>query len=278
MVLRRGAPSQGDDTYAREVDFFSGADNPILASRKYSATYRCALDLTFYPFDTQACNFMFVLTSARRERLKLEQEGEGVNYTASTQLLEYSIVEVTAMLTNHSRHSALKVTVRFRRRYGFAILTVYTPSCFFVIIAYLTTFYPLSNLQVRVVIALTAMLVLTTLLNQVSANLPRNSYFKALDIWMFGAIGLIFSILILQTMADVMQRREAEAGAAKVSPEEGTKTLLTGGLMHVRPRWCLYARPFMTAQQLMRVMQVGYPAVTLALVVAYVAYLLTSLY
>lgn len=70
--------------------------------------------------------------------------------------------------------------------------------------------------QVRVVIALTAMLVLTTLLNQVSANLPRNSYFKALDIWMFGAIGLIFSILILQTVADVLQRREAEAEAAKV--------------------------------------------------------------
>lgn len=63
---------------------------------------------------------------------------------------------------------------------------------------------------------MTAMLVLTTLLNQVSANLPRNSYFKALDIWMFGAIGLIFSILILQTVADVMKRREEDAGAAKV--------------------------------------------------------------
>lgn len=65
----------------------------------------------------------------------------------------------------------------------------------------------------------------------------------------------------------------------QVSPEEGGKTWLSGGQMHVRPRVCLYyVRPFMTAPRLMRIMQVGYPAVTLALVVAYVAYLMTSLY
>ncbi|KAK8382224.1 hypothetical protein O3P69_015273 [Scylla paramamosain] len=275
LVLRHGEARPGDHTHAREVDFFGGEENPVVASRKYSATYRCSLDLTLYPFDTQECNFVFLLTSARKERLQMVRDGKGVTYSGSRQLLEYSIVSIVTRPANHTRYSALQAIVRFRRRYGFAILTVYTPSCFFVIIAYLTTFYPLSNLQVRVVIALTAMLVLTTLLSQVSSNLPRNSYFKALDVWMFGAIGLIFSILILQTVVDVVARGEE---ASKVSPKQDK------GMVHVEssimgPRKTaedLFPRTLL-APRMMRAMQVGYPAVTFGLVVAYVAYLFAAL-
>ncbi|XP_037776753.1 uncharacterized protein LOC119573677 [Penaeus monodon] len=46
------------------------------------------------------------------------------------------------------------------------------------------------------------MLVLTTLFSQTSSQLPRTSYFKLVDIWMFGAIGCIFSIIVTQTIID----------------------------------------------------------------------------
>ncbi|XP_069972986.1 uncharacterized protein [Penaeus vannamei] len=217
-ILRLGTPDPGDLTYSREVYFFAGAENPIRLSRKYTATYHCSLNLALYPFDSQTCSFTFVLTSARKETLKLvgAEEDLGVRYEGEWQLMEYTIDSVSLLEKNHSRCSRKEVVVRFRRRYGFAILTVYTPSTFFVCIAYLTTFFPVSNLQVRVIIALTAMLVLTTLLNQVSAQLPRNSYFKALDMWMFGAIGLIFSILILQTVVDVVHRNEEKTTITQV--------------------------------------------------------------
>lgn len=58
----------------------------------------------------QECSFVFRLTSARKERLQLVPEGEGVTYRGSRQLLEYNIVSVIALPANHSRYSALQVT------------------------------------------------------------------------------------------------------------------------------------------------------------------------
>ncbi|XP_045137842.1 glycine receptor subunit alphaZ1-like isoform X1 [Portunus trituberculatus] len=205
------------------------------------------------------------------------RNGEGVTYSGSRQLLEYSIESIVTRPANHTRYSALQAIVRFRRRYGFAILTVYTPSCFFVIIAYLTTFYPLSNLQVRVVIALTAMLVLTTLLSQVSSNLPRNSYFKALDVWMFGAIGLIFSILILQTVVDVVARGEETTKQVSPRPDKGI-VHIESSIMGPRNTAAVFFPRTPLAPRMMRAMKVGYPVVTLGLVVAYVAYLFAALH
>ncbi|XP_037801847.1 gamma-aminobutyric acid receptor subunit rho-2-like [Penaeus monodon] len=265
-ILRSGTPDPGDLSYSREVYFFAGGENPIRLTRKYTATYHCSLNLALYPFDSQTCSFTFVLTSARKEALALvgAEQDLGVRYEGDWQLMEYTIESLSLMDKNHSRYSRKEVVVHFRRRYGFAILTVYIPSTFFVCIAYLTTFFPVSNIQVRVIIALTAMLVLTTLLNQVSAQLPRNSYFKALDIWMFGAIGLIFSILIMQTMVDVIHRNEEKTTITQVTPmqEKSPTYPRSDGLQR--------------ANKIMKKMQVAFPLLWAFLVLCYAIYLFSS--
>ncbi|XP_069972834.1 uncharacterized protein [Penaeus vannamei] len=267
-ILRWGEPRSGDSTYSREVYFFTGAENPIQLKRKYSATYSCSLNLALYPFDTQVCSFDFVLTSARKEKLELvaAEQDLGVRYEGEWQLMEYTIEHFSMLDKNHSKYSQKEVVVRFRRRYGFAILTVYTPSTFFVCIAYLTTFFPVSNLQVRVIIALTAMLVLTTLLNQVSAQLPRNSYFKALDMWMFGAIGLIFSILILQTVVDVVHRKAQENVTKVVPASEKNVVQFVSENPNTEQR----------AVRMLKYMQIIFPLLMGVLVLIYSIYLISA--
>ena len=66
------------------------------------------------------------------------------------------------------------------------------------------------------VIGLTSLLVLITLLSQVTSALPRNSYFKALDVWMFGSIGIIYSILIMQTVIDILDHYQENKSSIKV--------------------------------------------------------------
>ncbi|KAK4325477.1 hypothetical protein Pmani_000420 [Petrolisthes manimaculis] len=51
--------------------------------------------------------------------------------------------------------------------------------------------------------ALTALLVLATLFTQVSASLPKTSYFKMVDIWLLFCIMLIFFIIIFHTIIDL---------------------------------------------------------------------------
>ncbi|KAG7169077.1 Glycine receptor subunit alpha-3-like 5 [Homarus americanus] len=114
-----------------------------------------------------------------------------------------------------------QVTIGFRRRYGYYVLTTYIPSIFFVCIAYLTTYFKLSNFQVRAIVSLTSMLVLTTLFSQTSSQLPRTSYFKMIDIWMFGAIGCIFSIIVTQTVVDFIHEPNEPQKVVPIKVQEG---------------------------------------------------------
>ncbi|XP_037801849.1 uncharacterized protein LOC119596601 [Penaeus monodon] len=110
------------------------------------------------------------------------------------------------------------------------------------------------------------MLVLTTLLNQVSAQLPRNSYFKALDMWMFGAIGLIFSILIMQTVVDVAHRKAQETVTKVVPAAEKS----VGQFVSENPS------NEQRANKILKYMQIIFPLLVGLLVLIYSIYLISS--
>ncbi|XP_042221874.1 uncharacterized protein LOC121866320 [Homarus americanus] len=206
------------------VDIYEGKENPVQLRRKYSVRYVCNFDLSMYPFDKQECHLVFTLTSAPRQYLTLRQLHEqGVAFLGSKELIEYTIEKVTMATSNSSDdlYSVQMVTIGFRRRYGYYVLTTYIPSIFFVCIAYLTTYFKLSNFQVRAIVSLTSMLVLTTLFSQTSSQLPRTSYFKMIDIWMFGAIGCIFSIIVTQTVVDFIHEPNEPQKVVPIKVQEG---------------------------------------------------------
>lgn len=70
--------------------------------------------------------------------------------------------------------SSLDVTVTFRRRYTFYLLTLYIPTILLILIAYATFFFNPDDFNSRVVVAVTSLLVLTSLLTQVSLISARS--------------------------------------------------------------------------------------------------------
>ena len=63
--------------------------------------------------------------------------------------------------------STVQVNVRFIRRYGFYLLTLYIPTTLLMVIAYGTFFFNINDFNSRIVVALTALLVLASLFTQV---------------------------------------------------------------------------------------------------------------
>ena len=66
-----------------------------------------------------------------------------------------------------NEYSIMKVYVQFKRRYGYYLLTLYIPTCLLTIIAYCTLFFNPDDFNSRIVVALTALLVLSSLFTQV---------------------------------------------------------------------------------------------------------------
>lgn len=73
--------------------------------------------------------------------------------------------------------STVQVNVRFVRRYGFYLLTLYIPTTLLMVIAYATFFFNSDDFNSRIVVALTALLVLASLFTQVLFCLVMNTKF-----------------------------------------------------------------------------------------------------
>ena len=59
-------------------------------------------------------------------------------------------------------------------------------------------------------VSLTSLLVLSSLLTQTSETLPKTSYFKMVDIWLFFCIVTIFTVIIIHTASIYVDKADEE--------------------------------------------------------------------
>ena len=79
------------------------------------------------------------------------------------------------------------------RRYSFYVTTAYLPTAMLMMISYASLFCKVENIDLRVMMSVTILIVLYSLYQQISDGLPKTSYSKAVDIWCFFALSIIFS-------------------------------------------------------------------------------------
>lgn len=73
------------------MDIYSGKENPLSVSRKYSTVYACQFDLTRYPFDTQHCDIHLQIVSGQVSFLEIHPNSS-VMYLGSLILNEYQVI------------------------------------------------------------------------------------------------------------------------------------------------------------------------------------------
>ena len=98
-------------------------------------------------------------------------------------------------LINKHNNSEVQIEINLHRRFFFYITSTYLPTFMLIIITYTSLYCKEENVDLRVMMAITTLLVLYALYQQIADGLPRTSYTKAIDIWCFFAIFYIFSLV-----------------------------------------------------------------------------------
>ncbi|XP_076063488.1 uncharacterized protein LOC143038343 [Oratosquilla oratoria] len=98
--------------------------------------------------------------------------------------------------------SHVVVEVPLARLLGHAFLNIYTPSLLLLLTAYTTLYFRMDIFEVRIMTALTALLVMATLFSQVSDSLPKTSNFKMIDVWLLFCIMSSFVIILFHALID----------------------------------------------------------------------------
>ncbi|XP_066965653.1 uncharacterized protein [Macrobrachium rosenbergii] len=161
----------------------------------YSGSFSCNFGLFKYPFDTQVCSVLIKLDSADTSVITFSNAT--VEYSGLINLPKYAVHNIVVELSERVGYAVMEVKFQLKRRWSLLVLTIFIPTLLLICIGYVTLFIKLQAFQVRAVMTLTTLLVLYTLFNQVSSNLPDTAYIKMIDIWFFFCIFLIFSVIIV---------------------------------------------------------------------------------
>ena len=94
-----------------------------------------------------------------------------------------------------------KVTVAivFKRRVGYYMIQIYIPSVFLVVLSWLAFLMEPANIADRLSLEVTMILSIVVLLGGVNATIPKVSYLKASDWYVFTSF-IFISMALLETM------------------------------------------------------------------------------
>ncbi|XP_037081446.1 glutamate-gated chloride channel subunit beta-like isoform X2 [Pollicipes pollicipes] len=168
----------------------------------------CPFVYTSYPMDVQVCKIhvgTMGLTIA-----ELDLQWHEIGYSMSRRFLKFHDLfrlKVCESMDEPVRYSAFgqhpqkTLLIVLKRNYKSALIQVYLPSMFFILIAWLSVLVPPTMLRTRLLLNSTNLLTIISMFLSISkteaARVPKVSYITALNLWMFVCVTFCFSSVLL---------------------------------------------------------------------------------
>jgi len=200
-IKRMTEPIEDDEVLPIHDEIFLGGSNPLELRTKVNAPFTCDMNLKNFPFDIQYCRLLFQMSSVRSEFAIWGNVT--VHYNGERMLTAYEVGPLQTGERTVGINSVAVVQIPLYGRYWFYVTSSYLPILMLVVISYCSLFCRAEHTDLRIMMALTALLVLYALYQQISDGLPKTSYTKAVDVWCFFAITLIFSQVVLHVAVDL---------------------------------------------------------------------------
>ncbi|XP_068233605.1 gamma-aminobutyric acid receptor subunit beta-like [Palaemon carinicauda] len=187
---------------ARSNTIYQPQSVSLVRKTFYSGSFTCNFLLFNYPFDSQTCSTLIKLDSADTSVINFSNAS--VEYSGFADLPKFTVENIIIDLGEAVSYAVMEVKFSLERRWSLLVLTIFLPSILLVGIGYITLFIQLSAFQERIIMTLTTLLVMYTMFEQVSNNLPATAYIKMVDMWFFFCIFLIFSLIIVHVVIEYL--------------------------------------------------------------------------
>lgn len=179
---------------------YAGEKGILIHRRRLNALYDCHYDLFRFPFDQQNCSIKLNLKNNLKYTLRIRQPNISAIFEGLRVLNEF---EITGWyhFTNYSfpdMHFGFGIT--FAHLYQKQIINLYFQQFFLWIVSYLTIYIDINDFSNRFMGTVTALLVLSTLIDNMNTRLSARAIVRLIDIWNIWYILQIILIIVFHIL------------------------------------------------------------------------------
>lgn len=187
----------------------------VLYSQKITMKFSCQMDLQTFPMDTQECNMDIGSYGYTLDQLKfqwrswqpmiLPQVMQIPEFNQPTNIQTIDCSELSS--TSTGEYTCIKATFFLQRQLGSYLASTYIPNVLIVMVSWLNFWVSIDAVPARITLGLLTLLGILTQATGMSANLPRVSYIKAIDVWIIACIIFVIGALIEFAVASMISRK-----------------------------------------------------------------------
>uniref|UniRef100_A0A0N5C912 Neur_chan_LBD domain-containing protein n=1 Tax=Strongyloides papillosus TaxID=174720 RepID=A0A0N5C912_STREA len=199
----------------------------------------CQMDLRTFPLDKMRCDLQLESYSYNMAEVQLNwlYWSPVTTIKDDYNLPDFRLTNIT-WDKNTEMYTAgiwqrLSVNIYFERLFGFYILQMYMPTYISVFISWIAFWLDTRALPARITLSVSSLMALTFQFGNIVRSLPKASYVKAIDVWMFSCVGFIFGSLVElaivaynDKMEDQRQRKHKISNIKKMLSVNNTNTMI----------------------------------------------------
>ena len=187
----------------------------ILFSQKLSVKLDCPMLLWNFPMDSQYCrlemgSYGYALSDLRLTWLNHDQ----VAINEKMEISEFhqpigTPKDCNKVYKSTGSFTCIYVQFHLVRKFGFYLIYTYLPSILVVMISWVSFWIDYHAVPARISIGLLSVLALITQSAATLQKLPRVSYIKAIDVWLFACLAFVVFSLLEFALVNVLARHQA---------------------------------------------------------------------
>ncbi|XP_043998535.1 gamma-aminobutyric acid receptor subunit rho-2a [Gambusia affinis] len=207
-------------------------DGHVLYSLRVTVTAACNMDFSRFPLDSQTCSLELESYAYTDEDLMLywKSGDESLSTDDRISLSQFLIQKfhTTSRLAFYSStgwYNRLYINFTLRRHIFFFLLQTYFPATLMVMLSWVSFWIDRRAVPARVSLGITTVLTMSTIITGVNASMPRVSYIKAVDIYLWVSFVFVFlsvleyaAVNYLSTVQDRRERKMRERARSQSLP------------------------------------------------------------
>ncbi|XP_038410650.1 gamma-aminobutyric acid receptor subunit rho-2 isoform X1 [Canis lupus familiaris] len=194
-------------------------DGHVLYSMRITVTAMCNMDFSHFPLDSQTCSLELESYAYTDEDLMLywKNGDESLKTDEKISLSQFLIQKfhTTSRLAFYSStgwYNRLYINFTLRRHIFFFLLQTYFPATLMVMLSWVSFWIDRRAVPARVSLGITTVLTMSTIITGVNASMPRVSYIKAVDIYLWVSFVFVFLSVLeyaaVNYLTTVQERKE----------------------------------------------------------------------